>query len=154
MENHEPKSRRIGGCLGRGVAIARGIHPGGPRAEVREIPEKTSPACPHCKQPMVGGHGGIPWTCFRGCESVKQDKPDRTAGSIATNSQSRSVDKLARGLPADNQGFSAHGAEDSLSKHIESQSVLIKEFITAEQSRMYMRELRAQCQILKDAFGT
>jgi hypothetical protein len=41
------------------------------------IPPKEfpgGPECPACRNPMMGGSGGMPWTCFRGCSKELVDK--------------------------------------------------------------------------------
>lgn len=152
MENHEPTSRRIGGCLVEELPLL-GEYVRAARAEVEKSPEKTWPVCPHCSQPMGGGRGGMPWTCFRGCESIKQDKPNDCGiycDELAEQVRGQVGSWIARRI---DEGFSAHGAEDNLSKHIESQTGVDKGIHNSGTIAMYIRELRAQCQILKDAFG-
>jgi hypothetical protein len=44
---------------------------------IDEIPPRDfpdGPECPVCRQSMMGGSGGMPWTCFRGCPKELVDK--------------------------------------------------------------------------------
>ena len=153
--NGEPEEmpRRIGLCPVDELPLL-GEHIRAAREEAAKIVEKPVPSCSACKQPMYGGHSGFPWTCFRGCEPVKQEKPQDCGvycDELAEQVRGQVGSWIALRM---NQGFSAHGAEDNLSKHIESQFGIDKSIHNGGTIALYMRELRAQCQILKDAFGT
>ncbi len=44
---------------------------------IDEIPPRVfldGPECPVCRNPMMGGSGGIPWKCFRGCPQELVEK--------------------------------------------------------------------------------
>src|SRR5208283_1078958 len=38
-------------------------------------PDLTGHLCPSCSNPMQGGRGGLPWTCFRACVSLGKKEP-------------------------------------------------------------------------------
>jgi len=53
------------------------------------------PRCPRCNQPMGGGHGGLPWMCFRACTELGSRRNETAPGPLpASNTQGRPSELL------------------------------------------------------------